>query len=63
VEILVDTIGMGVLGKVSASSVDTDLDNLFFEIFDKLPDWGHAQSINGEKVKQKFEFSMGIGRC
>jgi TonB family protein len=63
VEFVIDTTGKVVDVEISASSGDTDLDNLLFQIFNKMPDWNPAQSINGEKVKQKFEFSMGIGGC
>ena len=63
VEFVVDTTGKVVDIEISASSGDTDLDNFLLEIFNNMPEWSPAQSINGEKVKQKFEFSMGIGGC
>lgn len=56
----IDPTGKLVDAEVSASSGDADLDNFLLEIFDKMPDWKPAQNTNGEKTKQRFEFSMGI---
>ena len=46
-----------------AISMDTELDNFLLEIFINMPNWKPAENATGEKVRQRFEFSMGIGGC
>ena len=59
----IDEEGKVINPKISASSGDTETDNFLIEMLDKMPAWKPAKTSNGTKVKQQFEFSMGIGGC
>lgn len=45
------------LKKTSGSS---QIDKLMFEIIRVMPDWKPAENSKGEKVKQNFEFALGV---
>ena len=50
--------------KVYRSSGDKNIDNLMLEAIRKMPEWKPAQTADGTKVKQQFEFSIGTeGGC
>lgn len=59
----IDPNGKLVDAEILESSGDTDMDNFLLEVFRNMPYWKPAQNATGEKVKQRFEFSMGIGGC
>jgi TonB family protein len=59
----IDPTGKLIDVEISASSGNTDIDNFLLETFSNMPSWKPAQNASGEKVKQRFEFSMGIGGC
>jgi TonB family protein len=59
----IDSNGKLVDEEVLESSGDTNMDNFLLEVFRNMPNWKPAQNDKGEKVKQRFEFSMGIGGC
>lgn len=48
---------------ISLSSGNAETDHLLLEIIDKMPKWNPAKNGFGKPVKQKFEFSMGVGGC
>lgn len=59
----IDPNGKLVDAEILESSGDTNMDNFLLEVFRNMPNWKPAQNATGEKVKQRFEFSMGIGGC
>jgi len=59
----IDPNGKLVDAEILESSGDTNMDNFLLEVFRNMPKWKPAQYATGEKVKQRFEFSMGIGGC
>lgn len=59
----IDSTGKLVDEEILESSGDTNMDNFLLEVFRNMPNWKPAQNAIGEKVKQRFEFSMGIGGC
>jgi TonB family protein len=59
----IDPNGKLVDEEILESSGDTNMDNFLLEVFRNMPNWKPAQNAIGEKVKQRFEFSMGIGGC
>ena len=60
---IIDPNGKLVDAEILESSGDTNMDNFLLEVFRNMPNWKPAQNATGEKVKQRFEFSMGIGGC
>lgn len=59
----IDPNGKLVDAEILEPSGDTNMDNFLLEVFRNMPNWKPAQNATGEKVKQRFEFSMGIGGC
>lgn len=59
----IDPNGKLVDAEILESSGDPNMDNFLLEVFRNMPNWKPAQNATGEKVKQRFEFSMGIGGC
>jgi TonB family protein len=59
----IDPNGKLVDAEILESSGDTNMDNFLLEVFRNMPNWKPAQNATGEKVKQRFEFSMGIRGC
>ncbi len=59
----IDPNGKLVDAEILESSGDTNMDIFLLEVFRNMPNWKPAQNATGEKVKQRFEFSMGIGGC
>lgn len=59
----IDETGKVINPTVSETSGDAATDNFIIEVLNKMPTWTPAQNNKGEKVKQKFIFSMGIGGC
>jgi TonB family protein len=59
----IDPNGKLVDAEILESSGDTNMDNFLLEVFRNMPNWKPAQNAIGEKVKQRFEFSMGLGGC
>ncbi len=59
----IDPNGKLVDAEILESSGDINMDIFLLEVFRNMPNWKPAQNATGEKVKQRFEFSMGIGGC
>lgn len=59
----IDPNGKLVEEEILESSGDTNMDNFLLEVFRNMPNWKPAQNATGKKVKQRFEFNMGIGGC
>jgi TonB family protein len=49
--------------KLSNSSGNPKIDTLYIETITKMPNWKPAKDAKGNKVKQDFEFSVGLGGC
>lgn len=47
--------------KLSGTSADPNIDQLLLEAIHNMPKWKPAENARGEKVKQEFELSVGIG--
>jgi TonB family protein len=63
VSFIIDSTGKLTNPQISASSGNTDLDNFLLEMIGNMPSWKPAQNADGQNVRQRFEFSMGIGGC
>lgn len=42
---------------------DPKIDAVLLDLISKMPKWKPAEELNGKKVKQEFEFSVGRGGC
>lgn len=42
---------------------DPKIDAILLDLINKMPKWKPAEELNGKKVKQDFEFSVGKGGC
>lgn len=42
---------------------DPKIDAILLDLINKMPKWKPAEELNGKKVKQDFEFSVGRGGC
>lgn len=63
VSFIVNESGDIIDSEISHSSGNEDTDRLLLEIIDNIPKWNPAKNGFGMPVKQKFEFSMGVGGC
>jgi TonB family protein len=48
---------------MSQKSGNADIDQLLLDAINNMPQWKPAETSTGEKVKQEFEFSIGMGGC
>lgn len=63
VSFIVSESGDIIDSEISLSSGNEDTDRLLLDIIDHMPKWNPAKNGFGKPVKQKFEFSMGVGGC
>jgi len=49
--------------KLNKTSGDLKLDYLLIELINEMPGWKPAENLEGIKVNQEFEFTMGISGC
>lgn len=47
--------------QMARTSGDLKIDTLLLEAITHMPAWRPAENLNGIKVKQEFEFSIGVG--
>lgn len=59
---LVNEQGIITDAKISASSKDPKIDQLFLDAIHRMPTWKPAENANGIKVKQEFELSIPYPR-
>ncbi len=48
---------------IEKSSGDSSIDDLLLSAINKMPSWQPAENIDGVKVKQKFQFTVGYPGC
>ena len=63
VRFTVNEEGETIDAQIKTSSGDYKIDRLIIDAIDKMPKWKPAQNSNGTKVRQDFEFSMGVDGC
>ena len=63
VQFSINEKGEVVDAKISLTSDDPKTDKLLLDAINKMPNWKPAENLNGIKVKQEFEFSVGRGGC
>ena len=49
--------------KIITKSGDSEIDKLLIETINNMPKWKPAQNSNGIKVRQDFEFRVGVSGC
>ena len=49
--------------QIANSSENPGVDKLLLKAIKKMPKWKPAENLDGEKVRQNFEFSVGNGGC
>lgn len=55
--------GETVDAKIITKSGDSEIDKLLIETINNMPKWKPAQNSNGIKVRQDFEFRVGVSGC
>lgn len=61
IRFMITETGKIVNAQLSGSSSNPDVDKLLIKAIKNMPKWKPAENINGEKVKQLFEFEVGNG--
>ncbi len=59
VRFIVDESGKTINAEISKSSEDEIIDQLILEAISNMPNWMPAESSDGRKVRQEFEFIVG----
>lgn len=59
----IDEAGDVTNAKTSLTSGDAKTDKFLLNTISTMPKWKPAQNARGEKVKQEFVFSFGVGGC
>ncbi|MDW3650301.1 MAG: energy transducer TonB [Bacteroidia bacterium] len=60
VKFAINTHGKACDARISESSGSQEIDRLLLESVARMPAWKPAQDVNGKKIKQEFEFIMGM---
>jgi TonB family protein len=56
----INELGLVENPEISMTSGDAKIDKMLIKVLKKMPKWKPAQTAQGQKVKQKFEFSMSL---
>jgi len=59
----IDEAGEVTNAKISLTSGDAKTDKFLLNTISSMPKWKPAQNAKGEKVKQEFVFTFGVGGC
>ncbi len=59
----VNESGETIDAKITTTSGDSEIDKLLIDTINNMPKWKPAQNSNGKKVRQDFEFRVGVSGC